>query len=72
MATHHKYSWKKRRIRPAYTPEQIAAILHQLSLPSPGRQGKCAEDAKCFCGEPIEGRNLCSKHYQWAWVHAFI
>lgn len=71
MKTHHRYAWKKRRVSPEYTPEQIAAILHQLSLPSPGRGKKANKTATCFCGEPIEARNLCSTHYRWARIHNF-
>lgn len=71
MKKHHQYTWKVRKVRPVYTPEQISAILHQLSLPSPGRGRNIADNARCFCGRFVECRNLCSTHYTWAHAHKF-
>lgn len=71
MKKHHQYNWKTRRVGSVYTPEQIASIMHQLSLPSSGRGRKCQTTEPCFCGKPIECRNLCSTHYRWARAHNF-
>lgn len=71
MKKHHQYSWHARKIRPIYSPDTIAAILTQLNLPTPGRGHDYPSDATCFCGEPIMARNLCEKHYQWAYAHNF-
>lgn len=72
MKNHHRYIWRKRKIRPPYTPEMIADIMHRLSMPSPGAGRTRPKGATCFCGSPVETRNLCHKHFHWAWIHKFI
>ena len=70
MKKHHRDGWRKRKVSPPYAPEVIAEIMHRLSLPSSGRGRKCPEGT-CFCGSQVRTRNLCQKHFHWAWIHKF-
>lgn len=62
MRNHHKKIWEVRKIRPKYSDKTILNIFKRLK----SRKGKYD---KCFCGDNIKAKNLCPKHYNWAWKH---
>jgi len=67
----HPNSWKSRKKYPPYDSNTIGKILERLSISSCGR-GKKPIFEICFCGNKQMARNLCSKHFQWAYDHNFI
>lgn len=64
MKSHHRYSWKNRRIHSIYSPDEISNVMQRLSQP-------IRTYNNCFCGNPVDSRNLCTKHHHWAWEHKF-
>jgi len=65
MRKYHPDVCRSRKNAPPYSSEEIANVLQRINEPS----GNYIE---CFCGKKINSRNLCEKHYQWAWKHQFI
>jgi hypothetical protein len=63
MKNAHHIMWNKRKDR--YSTDTINNIFESLNKPS-------NPTTNCFCGNKYEARNLCSKHYQWVYVHKFI
>ena len=59
MKANHRDRWHN-----AYPAEEISKVLEHLSEP-------LGTHTICFCGLNIKARNLCSKHYQWAYKHNF-
>ena len=64
LRTHHRDTWKHRKVNGPYTASEIESILTRVNHPK-------FTFPECFCGRPYESRNLCSKHYQWAHKHKF-
>jgi len=64
MRKHHPDIWKRRKINPEYTANQVKKILKKIS-------NKSDPKSTCFCGGKYLARNLCSKHYGWAYKHNF-
>lgn len=62
MHQHHAENWKNRTIRPAYSQEAIHEIVTRAFSSTNTYE-------VCFCGKPIDSRNLCMVHYQWAYKH---
>ena len=62
MLKHHPEEWKKRKISPEYSEEEIDEILKRLTEPVNIHNS-------CFCGRAFMARNLCGKHYNWAYKH---
>ena len=62
MKKYHNDGWKLRKKNGELAPDVIHNIIDRLHIPSQTYQ-------TCFCGDSIMGRNLCSKHYQWAYSH---
>jgi hypothetical protein len=61
---HHPAIWKLRKKNGEYSAEIIKNILDTIAqAPNPSQN--------CFCGKPFFAKNLCSKHYQWAYKHKF-
>ena len=65
MKTHHNHVWKIRTKSPMYTPEEIGAIMQRI------REPRRSHDT-CFCGREFKSKNLCQKHYRWAYEHNFL
>jgi hypothetical protein len=63
MRSGHAVMWYKRKDR--YSNDTIINIFKSLDSTSNPK-------GNCFCGEKYEARNLCSKHFQWAWKHKFL
>lgn len=64
MKNHHTDKWKTRKISPEYTAEEIAEIIARVAAPPRSYN-------ICFCGKKFFSKNLCNKHYAWAYVHKF-
>jgi hypothetical protein len=62
MKKHHPDGWKRRKTRGEVPPIIIHSIVDRISLDG-------GTFSVCFCGAPVMCRNLCSKHYQWAYTH---
>lgn len=58
----HPDCWKQRTIHGEVSPEVIHQIIERVYIDG-------GTFNTCFCGGSIIGRNLCDKHYQWAWRH---
>lgn len=63
MHNGHSIMWDKRKDK--YSTDTINKIFKSLKKPSDPSNN-------CFCGNKFEAKNLCSKHYQWAYYHKFI
>lgn len=60
MKKEHTEIINKNRNRALYSPEEINMVIKYIKLHTRTK-------AVCFCGEVVCGRNLCDKHYQWAY-----
>ena len=64
LKAYHNDFWEKRKVNKKYTAEEIENVLSRIDL-SPHTYDTC------FCGGKYYVRNLCSRHYHWAYVHKF-
>ena len=64
MMTHHSDGWKNRKKGSEYSPEDIGIIIVRVSMPTRSYDN-------CYCGRKYFAKNLCEKHYQWAYDHNF-
>ena len=65
MKKYHRYGWHNRKKFPPYSSKKISNIIKSINKPTNPRKN-------CFCGNKFMSRNLCSKHYQWAYDHSFF
>ena len=62
MKKYHNDGWKQRETGGEVPPEIIHKIINYIYT-------EPQTFDECFCGREIEARNLCSRHYQWAYKH---
>ena len=62
MKKYHGDMWKRRKKNGAPSPDTIQSITDRIHLPF-------GSYATCFCSDRLMARNLCGKHYCWAWRH---